>query len=650
MKKKANKIGTSVMVIWLSTTFIGTTTTKLSNSSSGADGVNNYQNLCYDGENPKGWSRKKQLQKFAAGPCSPLIVLPGIAGSKLRVVIDCEILRNSSSEIFHDTCGWSGCGFWDNRPSREYKLWIPSFSSPLALDALGSKECFSTLLAPRFTRDPETNKIVLKKIEGLEVLPEGLTKSTSTYKASQCGTFATQNLLPVIINPDSTSYFNDFNNRMIAMGYVPGLTMQSLPYDFRLTNEQDKLTEALGGIIRGLKEITNKKVTILAHSMGNLRTAAALWEMEQEQKDELIENFISVAAPFTGSINPIPYLTCGSNEYEYPLGFGIDLSTFMSTIGNFSSVWQLLPLPTFSTQAEKHWMRKVMTRIAYENGEIEDPVFDFLPPRNHVCFANFEPEEKTKCSSGLYYFQRYGTTAENEVIDNQSLEPILEELSYSPHIREFWGLQDTRFEELPNLGVTLITIFSQVGNLNYKRINFKVNPKEWIETNKIYCTPSNGGFQEVLGRGDDTVPSVSASINAYKHMIDFEDGVEGAKPSLLVDLCSSFNQRSDPFDTIESTGHRKVSQNGYVGLECGCDQGHVDRCTHSQIMINENFINFVAEALKTGERTELSREVEERPESFFETWVKNCRLFVDNMAEDGVDYGENTFWRGRRMG
>lgn len=55
-------------------------------------------------------TRKDYLKAFAKGPCSPIIIVPGVMASKLVVEIQCRILQERQPEIFKQ-CGWNACGF-----------------------------------------------------------------------------------------------------------------------------------------------------------------------------------------------------------------------------------------------------------------------------------------------------------------------------------------------------------------------------------------------------------------------------------------------------------------------------------------------------------------------------------------------------------
>ena len=110
------------------------------------------KNICTGGVDPSSLSLKAYLAAFAAGPCAPTMVLPGLVGSRLRIIIDCEVLKSTDPATFA-ACGWTSCGSGTTKsPKREYDGWIPRPLSPnsiLTTDK-NDKKCFSGLIKPNY--------------------------------------------------------------------------------------------------------------------------------------------------------------------------------------------------------------------------------------------------------------------------------------------------------------------------------------------------------------------------------------------------------------------------------------------------------------------------------------------------------------------
>ncbi len=67
------------------------------------------ENKCINGKDPSTLTQKEQLLEFIKGPCAPMIVVPGILGTSLRLQItDCEKLRQNHPQLFSD-CSWYNC-------------------------------------------------------------------------------------------------------------------------------------------------------------------------------------------------------------------------------------------------------------------------------------------------------------------------------------------------------------------------------------------------------------------------------------------------------------------------------------------------------------------------------------------------------------
>ena len=603
-----------------------------------------YTNYCYDGQDPIFWTRKEKLQAFAKGPCSPAILIPGIAGSVLQVTIDCKVLKKTNPAIFR-SCGWNGCGFFDRSPNREYRAWIPSPGTPMSVVLLG-RTCFSNLVGPKYTT--ENGKLKYVPTEGVTIKPYGATKYTRKFSRGLCSVKGLQDLVkvPIIQNllPELVRYFKELSSQLIDMGYEPGLTLQALPYDFRLSQGMDDLTQAYPKILRDLHKITNKKITIFAHSLGNLRTAQTLWGITQEEKDTLIANMISLYPPFLGSSNLISILTCGVTSYQLKIGpitFGIHFKAYWRTVASFVSIFQLIPSDAYISQANQPWMQTIKKRIDYEAGRSDDPVISWLPSRDQNCYTGFDNQ---KCRSGLYNYTDLGTSVTGEKITTANLEDWLANNSIVNNFREKWATRDPRFNELANTGVPTALLLTNVVKSEQK-FTFHVNPKSWVQNKKKFCTDKGGQYGISYFPGDGTVPATSMSTQMIKQALDYDNQVPGAKPVTFVDVCSTYNEKSDPFDVYKPHQEKLMTKNKWIGMPCDCTQNKNRHCDHTAIFFLQAMIDFTKNTLDTRETTELTPYITDKDDAFLEDYVDNCRLFADNMNGVFKDDGYNLFWR-----
>jgi hypothetical protein len=91
-------------------------------------------------------------------------------------------------------------------------------------------------------------------------------------------------------------------------------------------------------------KLTGMRVTIVAHSMGNLYTAYWLNSIEPEWKDQYLENYVAVSAPFLGATKATAALIDVDNLAGWLAPF-VKTPAFkiMKTIENMSGVVGLQP-------------------------------------------------------------------------------------------------------------------------------------------------------------------------------------------------------------------------------------------------------------------------------------------------------------------
>jgi len=88
----------------------------------------------------------------------------------------------------------------------------------------------------------------------------------------------------------------------MAVGYKPGIDLRGAPFDWRLAENPNNLYPRMVSLIEEMYRTNgNKKVHLLAHSMGNIHTNLMLEGQSQAWKDQYIDSFIAVAGPWGGS-------------------------------------------------------------------------------------------------------------------------------------------------------------------------------------------------------------------------------------------------------------------------------------------------------------------------------------------------------------
>ena len=129
------------------------------------------QFACTGGKNPSLMDSKSYLGTFAAGPCSPAVMAPGIMGSKLVAKIDCNLLQYNDPATFK-ACGWTGCGFLNKKPKDEYRIWIPTLTSPASIVKPygSSKKCFAELFGLKVSSTGSNVKVIPKTVFSVDTL------------------------------------------------------------------------------------------------------------------------------------------------------------------------------------------------------------------------------------------------------------------------------------------------------------------------------------------------------------------------------------------------------------------------------------------------------------------------------------------------
>lgn len=594
-----------------------------------------WRNVCTGGLAPTDTNRKAVLEAFAKGPCAPIILFPGIGGSNLQIQItDCQKFKAADPDTF-GKCGWTTCPSEEERegsgsgennsyPFKEYLGWVPHIISPMTVfsDDEKNKDCFSGLVGLDYNF--EAGKITIKPKPGVKVTPVGTSVETRSKKSWDCGFKGVINIIPDIPNPRELTYYATTKKRLEEMGYVSGLTMQAIPFDFRADNNNDPYIKALPGLIQRMFNMVNKKILLLGHSMGNHRISNLLWSMSQADKDKYLSQYIAAAPVLIGAAEVNKYFICGSNEYFFPFDLGIDMRTFKRTLGVFTSMYQLLPNTCYSTQSGEAWMQKIMQRIAYEEGKSEDPVFDWMPKRDQVCYEKYP--KSNQCISGLHDYQSFGKVLDQEITAS-NLQSILNTYSFSS-IKDigFNAVQENNIK-LPSLGVPTSIVYStRVGTEGGH--DFKKDPREITSKDK-FCSETLGDFSVISVTGDGTVPSAASVTPWVKWAWEFEQGVKGSHPVKFVDVCSSVNQRGTPYDGKDQSGVNIMTKVEYQGIECNCSESKVKDCTHIGMLLLDSFNDYLMNALKTDQTTTLNPEIEKMTEGEISSYVDNCDLFYE---------------------
>uniref|UniRef100_A0A8B9ZA56 Lecithin-cholesterol acyltransferase n=1 Tax=Buteo japonicus TaxID=224669 RepID=A0A8B9ZA56_9AVES len=110
-------------------------------------------------------------------------------------------------------------------------------------------------------------------------------------------------------------YLHTLVQNLVNNGYVRDQTVRAAPYDWRVgPQEQPEYFQNLKALIEEMHDEYQRGVFLIAHSMGNLNVLYFLLQQTQAWKDQYIGGFISLGAPWGGSVKPLRVLASGDNQ------------------------------------------------------------------------------------------------------------------------------------------------------------------------------------------------------------------------------------------------------------------------------------------------------------------------------------------------
>lgn len=588
--------------------------------------------VCTGGKNPDDLGHKEYLEEFAAGPCAPAIFIPGIAGSKLKAVIDCPILRRSDPMLFA-SCGWKSC---DGRsgPAEEYTIWIPDPLSPMSMikPFKNSRECFAGIIGLNSQFD-EDGKIVFVEKEGVKVAPFG--ETPDTQHNSSCGFSSITYLVEFDYGLDIQvmGYFENLRSAFHNAGYRAGLTMQALPYDWRKGYRENNLDFKFERAVDRLHEISGKKVIIAAHSMGNFQTVHNLWKMDQAKKDEKIARYFAMAPPFLGapeaSIGPFGMDSSFAQRLVY-LELGITAKMYKDSIAGFPSTFQLQISRFFRVHKDSEFMRVILERVAHEEKNEPTPesnfLNDFFPNAKEICSPDFVERDDATCKTGIHEIWKIGTL-QGLPITPDTLSDLYEIYSYDPKAYKIWKwAQDERFDHMINPGVQTNILYSN-HILSRNKLTFNADPRTRTTFNEFFVPDLE------FTQGDATVVTTSAIVPGIKWAYEFskKSTFPGAKPATLVEICGIKNQKTSVFD---DETNRKVTKNQYMGVKCNCRGGGGKKvegkaCDHQNLVADLGVVSFVLESSIDNQTGSVGQRFKDMTDDQIKYYQEDCKIFYE---------------------
>ena len=592
-------------------------------------------NVCTNGKPASQLSHQEYIREFSSGPCTPLIVLAGITGTKLQVEIDCPKLHANHPKLFSN-CKWTSCDLKGSSslvtvPKAEYTLWIPDIIGPFSLanPTEEARQCLAGLFGVTYRR--EENRVSVEEVSGVRVTPMGMTASSAA--TSKCGFEAISNLLPVasFLQPTKYKGFDKLRTTLESMGYKTGLTLQPLPYDWRKSFLQNEVSQKLEQMVDVMHAIAGKKVSIAAHSFGNMNVLNVLSRMSQQKKDQKLQRYFALGAPFLGSPTTFGLMIGGDSRYSFE-GIGISFWVLKKTMATFPATFDLMPRSTWRLFRDQPWLKSAENRIAREHGQPplhavapqDDIVAQIYPPETSACFAGDWTGRTGQCLSGMQEFLSFGAVNGEEVtVDN--LQEMLRKYSFNEDASLLFDGDRRRadYDQMRNPGVETVAIFSNILSSPLKYT--------WHADPKTLTTQDRSDFvlasDIVYATGDKSVLSASTLLPAFKWAHEFEKKLPGAKPVILAEVCSTYNRKTAVFQA----GAAPASKSEYQGIGCRCKKGSESGCDHLGMISDQDVVEYIANSLLDGPAPAGTRKYfDEKPEEAVRDFIKRCGIINDN--------------------
>ena len=307
-----------------------------------------------------------------------------------------------------------------------------------------------------------------------------------------------------------------------AAGYKKGLTYQSLPYNYTKSYRGNELSKIFIPNLERLFNLTGKKVTIMAHSLGNLNILHQLSLLSQDYKDKYIKIWIAATPPFLGAMQATKCVLGGDDEYFFLGKIGFHFQASAQSLGSFPVMYELLQTNMYSLYENEPWFKWIQKRLDYEAGKIpfEESEMLFWPTVDESCTPTSFVGKNDKCFSGLFDLRtRPSVTVEDGKLeyfldDNEKLISDWPLLDYS--LKYYKMFNDLEFRKLKNPGIPVVLIFSK-SNDTITQTNYKGKISDFTKANQYPAA------DDVMGYGDGTVGTNSKLFPAIKWAYEFEN-------------------------------------------------------------------------------------------------------------------------------
>ncbi|XP_074601769.1 phosphatidylcholine-sterol acyltransferase-like [Brevipalpus obovatus] len=177
------------------------------------------------------------------------------------------------------------------------------------------------------------------------------------------------------------SYMHTLVEQLVQKGLVRDVSIRAAPYDFRLGLAQlDDYFQQVKDLIEETYQINGqKRVTLICHSLGCLRSVHFLNNQPDSWKNKFVHEYITLAAPWAGSVDALIADLIG-RDFGVPW---LSIEKIRSFERTYPSIIELLPIPqVFGAEVLVKTLSRQFTSEEYEN------LFDLADCKE--CSLNFE--------------------------------------------------------------------------------------------------------------------------------------------------------------------------------------------------------------------------------------------------------------------
>ncbi len=381
-----------------------------------------------------------------------------------------------------------------------------------------SNLCFSNILKPDFDFSKPIEEMTIPR-KGIKVSLYGFTPKTKKYK--EYGANAIRNILSLPFQTSDSKGFSTLIKALEYLGYKTGLTMQPMPYNFYVSYRKNEFSINFKQNLLRLNSLNQKKVSILAHSMGNLNVLFNLQKLSQDEKNKLIQNYIAIAPVYLGAYKANKVLLSGLDELITFYGlFGFHFKAAKMTTTHQISLFELGIKDAFHLYKNEKWFQNIKKRIEYEkdpqNIPFKDSGIPFWPKYTDKCYPEKLEFFYQNCNFGIRDTRQSFIKIGDESFMIEDLERMYEQFALSSILPKIYQKVHSNDMAFYKPGVPTFLFFNNSVKTLSEFHYFKDLPEK-IKENKFPTLK----FIDYSFR-DQTVPTFSSILPGLRWAFQYE--------------------------------------------------------------------------------------------------------------------------------